>query len=301
MTTSAHANTPEALSSALQLIQSMWDRLSEVEHQDTGVAVTPAELRTWSGAISQIETLVRTATNDATATASAVPAGWAANLKPIEGLSAGLVTLTGPEGQQVELPVKGEIFQFFNALCAQARDAYGKIVAWRLEFPEGGSTSWTAGEPSLEQYAHLCQSDFTLSLAYSGPVASQQLEKPANSQWKDHNTAELVNALRHVAVNFRNAGQLRSQLSSLIMPLAAHLKACGPVPANLTDLHHKVEFLDALGFTRNGVAETATWVACPVCGEDGMLRVTDNEGNALISCCNHACRSNGGSSDKQNG
>lgn len=37
-----------------------------------------------------------------------------------------------------------------------------------------------------------------------------------------------------------------------------------------------------------------TWVPCPICGESDMERTEDRDGNALISCVNHACASNGG-------
>lgn len=37
------------------------------------------------------------------------------------------------------------------------------------------------------------------------------------------------------------------------------------------------------------------WVKCPICGEEDMRKETvTEEGHSLISCCNHACASNGG-------
>ena len=36
------------------------------------------------------------------------------------------------------------------------------------------------------------------------------------------------------------------------------------------------------------------WVNCPICGEPDMQQAVDNDGNKLICCTNHACRSNGG-------
>lgn len=36
------------------------------------------------------------------------------------------------------------------------------------------------------------------------------------------------------------------------------------------------------------------WVNCPICGESDMRRTTDPDGNVLIDCVNHACKSNGG-------
>lgn len=37
-----------------------------------------------------------------------------------------------------------------------------------------------------------------------------------------------------------------------------------------------------------------SWVRCPVCGESDMRHEADGEGNALITCVNHLCASNGG-------
>lgn len=37
------------------------------------------------------------------------------------------------------------------------------------------------------------------------------------------------------------------------------------------------------------------WVRCPICDEPDMRKTTDGDGNSLIHCVNHACRSNGGS------
>lgn len=36
------------------------------------------------------------------------------------------------------------------------------------------------------------------------------------------------------------------------------------------------------------------WVSCPVCRQPDMRQDTDEEGNVLIHCTNHACLSNGG-------
>lgn len=36
------------------------------------------------------------------------------------------------------------------------------------------------------------------------------------------------------------------------------------------------------------------WVPCPICAEPDMRRETDEEGNSLVYCVNHACASNGG-------
>lgn len=36
------------------------------------------------------------------------------------------------------------------------------------------------------------------------------------------------------------------------------------------------------------------WVNCPVCGEPDMAKETDADLNAIITCTNHACVSNGG-------
>ena len=40
--------------------------------------------------------------------------------------------------------------------------------------------------------------------------------------------------------------------------------------------------------------ESSDWVTCPICGETDMHKVTDRDGNALITCVNHNCASNGG-------
>lgn len=37
------------------------------------------------------------------------------------------------------------------------------------------------------------------------------------------------------------------------------------------------------------------WVKCPICGEPDMRKESDEDGNAIITCVNHACASNGGS------
>lgn len=46
------------------------------------------------------------------------------------------------------------------------------------------------------------------------------------------------------------------------------------------------------------------WVNCPICGESDMRQEKDRDGNKLIFCTNHACKSNGGeyefSKHKQN-
>lgn len=36
------------------------------------------------------------------------------------------------------------------------------------------------------------------------------------------------------------------------------------------------------------------WVYCPICEEPDMRQETDKEGDKLIFCTNHACKSNGG-------
>lgn len=40
------------------------------------------------------------------------------------------------------------------------------------------------------------------------------------------------------------------------------------------------------------------WVNCPICGEQDMRQTIDEEGNKLIYCVNHACKSNGGTRQK---
>ena len=42
--------------------------------------------------------------------------------------------------------------------------------------------------------------------------------------WKDHNTAQLINRLRDVAVKYHATQQLRAQISALILPIAAIAK-----------------------------------------------------------------------------
>lgn len=37
-----------------------------------------------------------------------------------------------------------------------------------------------------------------------------------------------------------------------------------------------------------------SWVNCPICGCSDMRQTEDSEGNKLINCTNHACKSNGG-------
>ena len=39
---------------------------------------------------------------------------------------------------------------------------------------------------------------------------------------------------------------------------------------------------------------TRDWVDCPICGGTDMRKETDEHGDALIFCVNHACGSNGG-------
>jgi len=41
-----------------------------------------------------------------------------------------------------------------------------------------------------------------------------------------------------------------------------------------------------------------TWVECPICKEPDMKCESDSEGYKLISCVNHACKSNGGKYQK---
>lgn len=38
----------------------------------------------------------------------------------------------------------------------------------------------------------------------------------------------------------------------------------------------------------------SNWINCPICDEPDMRQTTDIDGNKLIFCVNHACRSNGG-------
>ena len=40
------------------------------------------------------------------------------------------------------------------------------------------------------------------------------------------------------------------------------------------------------------------WVNCPICGCPDMRQTEDMEGNKLINCTNHACKSNGGTYQK---
>lgn len=70
-------------------------------------------------------------------------------------------------------------------------------------------------------------------------------------------------------------------------------------PASREDARVVARYRDRQKFMRvASVAQepvASDWVACPVCGEPDMRRTVDADGNALISCVNHACRSNGGS------
>jgi len=43
--------------------------------------------------------------------------------------------------------------------------------------------------------------------------------------WKDHQTAELVNQLRDVAIKYHAAGQLRAQIQNVILPVIERLNA----------------------------------------------------------------------------
>lgn len=36
------------------------------------------------------------------------------------------------------------------------------------------------------------------------------------------------------------------------------------------------------------------WVNCPICGDCDMEKTTNADGDSLIHCTNHACKSNGG-------
>ena len=38
----------------------------------------------------------------------------------------------------------------------------------------------------------------------------------------------------------------------------------------------------------------SNWVSCPICGESDMHQMVNDDGDKLIECTNHACRSNGG-------
>lgn len=70
--------------------------------------------------------------------------------------------------------------------------------------------------------------------AYAALQSAQALEAvPAldaqGEEWKDHQTAQLVNDLRDTAVQFHGAQQLRERIARLVHPLAARLSAA-PLP-----------------------------------------------------------------------
>lgn len=56
-------------------------------------------------------------------------------------------------------------------------------------------------------------------------IPSPTPSTPRATPWKDHNTAELINALRDRAIKYYGAGQLRAQLADLVHPLCDRLKA----------------------------------------------------------------------------
>lgn len=86
---------------------------------------------------------------------------------------------------------------------------------------------------------------------------------------KEHEIRELVNKTRDVAVNYHNHQSLRERIAQILVP----------VFSNHTSLRS---------------TNKTEWVPCPICGEPDMRKETDEEGNSLIFCVNHACKSNGG-------
>jgi hypothetical protein len=88
---------------------------------------------------------------------------------------------------------------------------------------------------------------------------------------KEHEIRELVNKMRDIAKQFYAHQSLRERIAQVLVPvLNNHVSA---------NTHRKTE-----------------WVPCPICGEPDMRKETDEEGNSLIFCVNHACKSNGGNS-----
>lgn len=72
-----------------------------------------------------------------------------------------------------------------------------------------------------------------------------------------------------------------------------------PVPAAGATVHYAYTGDEqAKVFAKYG-ANVKAYVSCPVCGEPNMQRDLDADGNALITCTNHECRSNGGGSDQR--
>lgn len=65
-------------------------------------------------------------------------------------------------------------------------------------------------------------------------------------QWKDHQTAKLVNDLRECAINYHNAGQLRERIAHIIRPLVDGLRGAPAVPMTLSQAAESMRITKAI-------------------------------------------------------
>lgn len=74
-----------------------------------------------------------------------------------------------------------------------------------------------------EHMRHYAEQIDQVALGLLEPVPTA----PAEPAWKDHQTAQLVNALRDCAIKYHGAEQLRDQIAHLVVPVCEQLKqAC---------------------------------------------------------------------------
>ncbi|VTU32155.1 hypothetical protein H4CHR_02954 [Variovorax sp. PBS-H4] len=78
----------------------------------------------------------------------------------------------------------------------------------------------------IEQHWGYGRDDF---LSVARAVLARFGTRPAAEPWKDHQTAALVNNLRDVALQYRDAQQLRERISHLIVDAAQHGFAAEPI------------------------------------------------------------------------
>lgn len=78
--------------------------------------------------------------------------------------------------------------------------------------------------------------------------------------------------------------------------LALVLAALPKVPSSESEMLEQALGRLAARSKAKRSAGAVDWVTCPVCKEPDMRRTTDEDDNALIDCVNHACLSNGGTS-----
>lgn len=75
-------------------------------------------------------------------------------------------------------------------------------------------------------------------------LTAQAQEAAPVTRWKDHNTAQLVNTLTRLAVDYRDTQQLRERIAQVIRPMAAQLAAAPAAQGEPSDTE-RLDWLEA--------------------------------------------------------